>query len=314
MGEIQKSRRNAHFRYFQNREYWHRSFKLHGAGDLAPGSPVSEYLAAANFQVTGFSGTQATRMQVAQLADITIAHAHAPSGTALWPRDEISRHRAALVLSPNGDVSVSGAGVLTRSPGIALIPPGISEVEFALEQSSNELVFIGMSASLIADIPLPSTTDGEPIDAGVVDGAFRMLTALAQSARREPTGPPLRHAVAEMTRSIVHLMRQGSPLSQPLFDRATEAILLDISNSKLSADTLAPRLGVSARSLQLEFQRHGTTVQRHVRGLRGAAATRMRRENVEIDATTLAQTFGFGSKSALYRALAETAGGAASSP
>lgn len=309
MGEIQKGRRNAHFRYFQNREYWHRSFKLHGAADLAPGSPMSEYLAAANFRLTGFTEAQATRMQVTQLADITLAHAYAPAGTAVWPRDEISRHRAALVISPNGDVAVSGAGVISRSPGIALIPPGISEVKFVLEQQSHELVFIGMSASLIADIPLPSTTDGEPLDSGVVDSAFRMLTALAQSARGEPAGPPLRHAVAEMTRSVVHLMRQGSPMSQPLFDRATEAILLDISNPKLSAETLAPRLGVSARSLQLAFQQHGTTVQRHVRGLRGAAAARMRRENVEIDATTLAQTFGFGSKSALYRALAEATEG-----
>ncbi len=172
-----------------------------------------------------------------------------------------------------------------------------------------EFIFGSVPASLVSDIALPTDLSAlrEPIGAALVDSYFQLLYALVQDAPPKADAFAFRHAIGDVFRSLVRLASQGDGLQPSLFERAISALRLNLSNPALNAEYLAPDLGVSSRQLQLEFQRQGSTIQRELRRLRAAAAMQTKRENPDVDMLTLAQVFGFGSQSTLYRALAEEA-------
>lgn len=300
-------RRNARNMLFRGREFSRVSARFRGIAGIASNPRFGEFLSAANLEFASLANSPETVVQVAQFADLNVSYGKLARGEVVWPRDMQSLDRAAVVITRRGRVRAAGEGVYLREPGVIFIPPGDTRVSVMFEASENELVYASFPASLVADIPLPTDVEvgGSQLGSYLVDPIYRFMVGLSHAPDQERGLLPVRYATGEMLRAIVQLVSQCGCSEMPLYDRAIQAILQDLGNVDLAAGTLAPRLGVSTRKLQLEFQERGTTVQREVRRRRVAAARQMRREFPEIGVEVLILACGFRSKSAFYRAMSE---------
>jgi AraC-like DNA-binding protein len=83
-----------------------------------------------------------------------------------------------------------------------------------------------------------------------------------------------------------------------------QVIVAEHADPELAVETLAARMGVAARTLQLAFSHQGTTAGAQLRDVRARAALRLRSNNPALTYAAIARAVGFGSVSAMYRALA----------
>lgn len=300
------NRRNTRLRSQGSSDFWQRSFQARGIESL---SEMKHFFEAANIRIDSVADTGVNRWKVAQLGDLTLVQAVVPKSEAVWTRDHHSIDRVLVVVGDYASIRIEGTGVVAKEPGVFVVPPGEDHTTMHFLAPVNEFILGSIPASLVSSVISSDPPRSRPgaIEASLVRPLRDFLIAHVQLPVREGAGPGLRHVVGDVFRALVRLAYQDSDATLDLTERARQEMMLDISNPELNAELLAPKLGVSPRQLQLEFQRSGTTVQRELRRLRAAGAMQVKRENPSIDIETLAKVYGFGSTSTLYRAMAEEA-------
>jgi AraC-like DNA-binding protein len=302
------NRQSARQLFFSHRELSRLSARARGLSGLRADARFAHYLEVTNLRVLSLDDSIELIVKIAQFSDITMAHVKSPRAEVVWPRDRQSRGRVALIVGKHGEVRAIGEGVPVQDSQVVFIPPGEHPVRFEFPAPFNEFVYVSFPTAVIADIPLSTPLNlagANEIEPALVDPIYRFVTGLAHAPVREDRAESLRFAAVEMVRALVHLVLKRPDTELTLFERAIEAMKSDLGNPNINADSLAAKFHVSARRLQLEFQERGTTVQRELRRLRTAAVRRSRRLNPGADIMLLARAFGFGSKSAVYRALSE---------
>ncbi|WP_430591936.1 helix-turn-helix domain-containing protein [Humidisolicoccus flavus] len=227
-----------------------------------------------------------------------------------WSRRKAGSERALIIIVNSGRMRVSQVpGVVERDPGVYFIPPGSAEVVMTFESESNEIVFLSASSGLIADL----LARGERASKQPAIGTHVLapLYAFAANVCRIPIdsvsgSEPLKAVGAEVIRSIVRLVVGDGERVPQLYLGAMETIVSQYPNPAINAPEIARRFGISLRTLQLEFQGHGTTVSAEIRRVRTKAARRIKAANPKITPQELCDSVGFGSLSAMFRALRET--------
>jgi AraC-like DNA-binding protein len=110
-------------------------------------------------------------------------------------------------------------------------------------------------------------------------------------------------ASREIARSVVSQIIGENRGRIGLFARAMELIVTEHADPRLSVNVVAHRLGVASRTLQLAFSAESTTVGAQIRDVRARAALRLHTTNPGLTYAAISRAVGFGSESALYRAL-----------
>lgn len=282
--------------------------RVDSLSDTHTAAGVIAYLKMANFHLTSMEEGRPLLARVAQFPHASIVHFSGPAVEAVWTRDALSADRVLLIVSSTGPIEVSAeSAVITRDPQLALVTPGTDDVQIRLVEEG-ELFSLGVPSGLLADVPLPagSTHVPEPLDPTLL----RPLVAfLGHLCRTETTNSvqaaPLQSALNEIVRAIAMLITMDAPRTGDLHGRAMEIVGRDFADPALSATRISTALGVAVRTLQLSFQREGQTLAGQLRRVRAHAAHRSRAARPDASMASIAASSGFGSESAMFRALRE---------
>lgn len=307
MHDTASSRRAQREKFFQHEARHGLSLRLRSS-DPRSSASVQEYLRIANLRVIDMEPQAEAIANILLLHGITVGHVMFPSANISWPRDRQSIDRAVLIIVNSGEVSISAeaAGIFSRD-GVIFVAPGEHPVSLSLIAGRNEIMYLGIPAALIADIPVPpdGVEFGTQLPVDLLRAVFQFFSSIARTLKPQISAASIGFVMSEMVRSIVRVMLETATVEQDLYTRAIGQMAESLDDETLNTAKVAARLGVSVRKLQLEFQRQGTTLQAELRRLRIEAVVRARVENPSQSLRSLAEAYGFRSKSALYRALAE---------
>lgn len=278
------------------------------SSDVRSSTNIQEYLRVANLTVHSMDTRSEAMAHILMLQGLTIGHVVFPRAELTWARERQTSDRAVLIVVNSGEASIAGTppGVFRR-PGVLFVAHGKTPVTLSLSAVHNEILYLALPSALIADIPMPHDTAdiGPPLPVDVLRPIFQFFTTVARSSKPQQAAASMGFVVSEMLRTLVRVVFEDTATPHDLYAQTLELMHDELNDETLNTARLAERLGVATRTLQLEFQRRGTTLQAELRRLRTEAVIRARTENPEQSFRTLAEAYGFRSKSALYRALAE---------
>ncbi|WP_232304672.1 helix-turn-helix domain-containing protein [Microbacterium sp. XT11] len=286
----------------------HRAdFELRDGNVWMRNEELASFLRFSNLQVVSVDPARPLRARFALFPHESFGHVSAPRTTALWPRDENSVDRVLALITRAGSLEIETEGVVYRRPGVALVCPGDSSVTMSLTGDDNEVLYISASPALLDGVVLPSASgwNPEPPQPELLMPSVLFMAGLCRISTNTPhDAAPLRMAAREVARSVVMQIVGDASEHHGLFSRAMQVIVADHADPELAVKTLAARMGVSTRTLQLAFSNEGTTAGAQLRDVRARAALRLRSNNPAMTHSAVARAVGFGSVSAMHRALA----------
>lgn len=268
---------------------------------------VADYLQSANLVLTEIADAERVRVRLALLRSITVGTASLPTASILWARDEASRDRAAILIALAGEIDVDTVESVIRRSHKTLdafvLFPGKREVRISVLSPRAELFYLGIPSSLLAGVPRPagSLVIEEEIEVDLLNRLIQSCQALYGLAPTRATESKAA-AARSIVRAITELICEGSR-RQTLYERASRIIATEYADPRLDLATVADRLGVSARTLQLAYQRENSSFSDSLRSIRTSAARRIRASHPGISLSQLASFAGFSSVPTLKRAL-----------
>lgn len=295
---------------FRTRALRRIDLKFDSARALMASPNAAEYFALANFRLTAVGDGRELLARVAQFPHASIVYYSGPEVEALWTRDAQSADRVLLVVGITTTVEIDGADdcvVVTREPRLALVAPGRGDVRFTVSQPG-ELLYLTVPSGMLADLPMPSATThvGDPIDSSTLMPMVAFLVHLCRtSGEHSDDLAQLPSPVNEIVRTIAQLITRNAPRNAGLHARAMQIISRDFADRDLNAGRISDQLGAAPRTLQLAFQREGQTLAGQLRNVRALAAHQARAARPEASMASIAASVGFGSESAMFRALRE---------
>jgi AraC-like DNA-binding protein len=243
----------------------------------------------------------------ATFGEVSIVRLNLPRTRIEWNRDQGAVDRVPLIFVLSGSLRhISGGRIVQRGPNALAITPGASPVRLETVEDRNDVIYVASSASVIGDVlpgPADVVPDGAPDEFLLAPLLAFVMQACAISDRSGTGIAALSSSALEVARSLAQLMFSDGLAPRSLHGRAMEIIASEHSDPDLSPQRLASRLGVSTRSLQLEFQARGTTIRDAIREVRVATATRLRSDHPDLVSAEVARRSGFGSAATLFRAL-----------
>ena len=285
----------------------HRAdFELRDGVSWTRDEQLRRFLTFSNMKVLSVGPERPLRARFALFPQLTFAHVSSSPARVLWDRDVGSVDRVLALVTRLGSVDVTTDGVVLRRPGVTLVMPGISPVTVEMTSEENEVLYASLSPGLVPEIVLPTSTrrDPNPLDADLLSPLLMFMVGMCRiSTASLDDAAPLRAASREIAAALLTQIIGESSRPRSLFARAMELLLANYTDPNLHVDAVADRLGVSTRSLQLAFSAESTTVSAQLRDVRVRAARRLRTGNPELTQAGIAHAVGFGSSSALYRAL-----------
>lgn len=300
------NRRAERLRLFESKGMHRADFELRDAG-WQRNEELASFLRFSNIQVLEVDRTRPLRARFAMFPHLTFAHVSGPRARIHWARDRNSLDRVFASITRVGEVSLSTEGVLLRrGAGLSLLSPSIAPVTLNLRAEENEFMYISLSPALLDDIALPviSSQEPEPADPTLLTPAIMFLAGLCRISLGASTdAAPLRVAAQEIARSVIQQVIGDQGGKVGLFARAMELVVAEYADPSLSVSVVAQRLGVASRTLQLAFSAEGTTIGAQLRMVRARAALRLHSSNPALTYSAISRAVGFGSESALYRAL-----------
>ncbi|RLP77053.1 AraC family transcriptional regulator [Mycetocola tolaasinivorans] len=299
-------RREAWARTFDELDFFAARLTVHGSRALAANTALANYLRAANIVLHELDDNAPLRLRLAQFPQLSFVRVAMPAIRMEWPRDSQSVDRAAIIVILGGRMSIRTDGVvLAREPGLYYVPPGTEPLWIDVLDTDNEVLYISLPAGLVADIPAAAQSDCvPPLDPSLIAPILAFTTGLfAVDPEQAAHTAPLRLIAEEVTRSLVRMISGDAPDSRDPYARAIELITVEYHSQALRTAEIARRLGVAPRTLQAEFTRRGETVSGIVRGVRVREARALRLANPALSMAEVAHATGFGSESALFRAL-----------
>lgn len=301
-------RREDWARTFDGLDFYAARLTVHGSRALAANTGLANYLRAANIVLHELDDNAPLRLRLAQFPQLSFVRVAMPAIRMEWPRDAQSADRAAIIIILGGRMNVRTEGaLLTREPGLFYIPPGTEPLWIDVLDTDNEVLYISLPAGLVADIPLVTASARVPaLDPSLLAPLLAFTTGLfAVDPEQAPHTAPLRLVAEEITRSLVRLISGDAPAQDDPYARAVELIAAEYHAQTLRITEIARRLGVAPRTLQAEFARRGDTVSGALRRVRVTEARALRLANPALGMAEVAHATGFGSASALFRALRE---------
>lgn len=270
---------------------------------------VRTFLTTANVGLERRTTSSEVTVHIAQFRSLTFVHALMSDVSFRWRRDDISSGRVLAIIVSRGKVSLSGSeNVIDRKSRALLILPGTEHVVMDVEDES-EVVYMGMPLGLVADLVSIENHgyDDADFQERLLSPLFAFVTSMCTLPTKRYTDVgALGEAASEVSRAVARLIvGTAANDGRSLFSRALSVIADDFPNRSLNTEKLAARLSVSPRTLQLAFKKESKTVSGETRRIRAAAAQRIRMERPETSTPKLAELTGFGSVSAMFRALRE---------
>ncbi|WP_198147927.1 AraC family transcriptional regulator [Microbacterium sp. XT11] len=300
------SRRAERLRLFESRVMHRADFEMRDPRHQ-PDEELASFLRFSNVEVLEIDRRQPLRARFALFPQLTFAHVSGPPSQIRWNRDRHSLDRVFAVITRTGNVVLSTDGVmLRRGRRISLLAPSDQPVTLDLEASENEFFYISVSPALIEGVALPvaSSYEDEPADTSLLSPSVMFMAGLCRISTSSPyDASPLHMAAREIAKSVVTQIVGDARNRVGLFARAMELIVAEHPDPRLSVTIVAQRLGVASRTLQLAFSAEGTTVGAQIRDVRARAALRLHTTNPGLTYAAISRAVGFGSESALYRAL-----------
>lgn len=263
-----------------------------------------------NFEVRSVEADRPLRARFAVFPHMSIVHVSAPRAEAFWPRDETSldRDRALVIVTTAGALEIETDGIVLRRPDLTVVCPGESPVVARLTGDDNEIVYSGVPPSFLDAVTLPTASQriDRAVDRSVVAPSVMFMAGLCGiSTSAADAAAPLQAAAEQVVLSLLLQAIGGVVEPASLFVRAMELIVMEHTDPRLTVSGIAQRLGASERTLQAAFNAEGTTARAQLRDVRIRAAIRLHTQNYGLSYSAISRAVGFGSESALYRALRE---------
>ncbi|WP_217133909.1 helix-turn-helix transcriptional regulator [Leucobacter chinensis] len=282
---------------------------FHGRGleELQISRAAMEFLATTNLVFEQLTDSKLVSVRSVSFPQVRFVHVHLPESRVLWPRTVESQHTATLIFSRAGRFKIlSEAKFFTRSPGVALIPPGKTAIRFETTEPINEAIYLSIREPLFADI-LSAQQANSPATALNVQSLQPLLTFVMSACGitnvDNPVAEPLQTAAYEVTRSLLMATFGDQEGEQPsLFTRAHSYIMKHYSEKTLTIQQVAAHTDTSVRNLQQTFQKEGTSFTELLHTVRSTAALQLKEEFPTLKLIQIAEKCGFGSLSSLHRA------------
>lgn len=292
----------------RGREFAQASLWLRDLGHLAQHRLAMMHLRAANIEITSVAPPTSPLVgRFARFPACAFAHVLIPRVTGEWARDASSADEVTVVIATSGEIEFqSDPPAIVREPNVAVILPGDGPVPFRTTHDANELVYASVTGGIVADLlPHGSNVPSGPLRS---PEALAPMLAFAQQvcstgATDAAASAALHAAARQVARSLVHIVLSEGDEHRSLFDRALSVVEDEHVDPATDTGTIARKLRVTPRVLQLEFQRHGTTVTQELRRARVATAQGLREAAPRMPAAEVARRAGFGSVATMFRAL-----------
>lgn len=303
-------RRGERVKLFRDRALRRLDVRAGSAEELHSSPRAAEYLALANIRPTAIGVGREIVARIALFSHASIVYYSGPEIEVRWTRDAQSADRVLLVVGITAGVEVTGdpsCVVVTRDPRLTLVAPGSGEVKIAL-RAPGELLYLTVPSGILADLPLPpvSAHVAVPAEPSVLSPMVAFLAQLCRTSGGEADDvAQLPTAANEIVRALALMITRNATRRVPLHERAMEVISRDFAERGLSARRIADQLDVAPRTLQLAFQREGQTLAAELRRTRAHAAEQARAVRPDMSMSSIAASVGFGSESAMFRALRE---------
>jgi AraC-like DNA-binding protein len=281
--------------------------RVQGLSEVDQHAGLQRFLKSSNFAIEALGDEIPLVANVARFPRLTFAHVVLPEVRIGWPRDAGSAHRALLLISATGTLTVeTEGGVLRRGPGVALVRPGEDRVSISTRDPHNELIYVGFGAEILAEAVLPAVgvLEAPPLDWQVIAPFYAFVAALCASGGPVSESPAtLAGASRALVKELVGVLTRDVSVPGSLIDAARVVIEAEFADPGVTVARIAQRLGVAPRTLQAVFAAEGTTVSAELRRARLSAARSAKAANPRMTARDVAKASGFGSVSAMSRAL-----------
>lgn len=295
----------------RGREFAQASLWIRDLGHLAQHRLATMHLRAANIELTSVEPADSPLVgRFARFPACAFAHVRIPRVTGEWARDAASADEVTVVVAASGEIEFqSDPPAIVREPNVAVILPGDTPVPFRTTENANELVYASVDRGIVADLlpPASSAPSGPIRSPEALAPLLAFVQQVCSTGGTDAAASAALHAAArQIVRSLVHIVLSEGEEHRSLFDVATAVIDATHVDPATNTATIARRLQVTPRVLQLEFQRHGTTVTRELRRARVATAKQVRAAAPRLPAPEVARRAGFGSVATMFRALRES--------
>lgn len=286
------------------------SFSAQGLSAAHENIQLRSYLSSANLFIEELDDDDKLTARVVQYPHITIAHVILPIARITWPRDPDSLNRGAVILLNSGSLTIDSRGpVALHNPGVSLIPPGSEPLSFQTTTRC-ELIYVSFPATFLGGDHTARVIDRD----GNTEGNEHLIRPLyayfasicTSNVARRDAWLPLQDLTEDGIRNLLNLIvDRGSPTRESLYESAMAHLRRTSHMTSTSVESLAAAMSVSPRTLQHSFQEHNTTVRTELRRARSAHAVFLRDQDPSLSLDQVAKMVGFGSRSALVRALRE---------
>lgn len=289
-----------------------QDFRFNGAAEAALDPRLDEYLRGANLKFIQLDENLPFQARLALFRTLTFAHVASPRATVLWPRDHESRDRMAVVVCLAGGLTMSTDGALIRREGESthayIVPPGDEPVQIELSDVRNEVLYVSMPSSIAKAVRIDQASPGNGVLSEESIAPFLLFAARMCNIRVDARSDhsALSISAEEVARALTRVILGASANPPTLFHRCVDVLLHEYHDARLDVRTVAARFGVSVRTVQMTFQQQNTTFASELRKIRARAARVIRLSNKDLSRKDLADACGFGSVSALDRALRQT--------
>lgn len=302
------NRRAERLRLFDSKVMHRADFELRDGVPWTRNEELASFLRFSNMQILRVGPDRPLRARLALFPHLTFAHVSSSPAVVLWPRDENSVDRVLAIVTRVGGLEVETTGVVLRRPGVTLVCPGSSSVTVSMTAEENEVLYASISPALLDGVRLPTVTrfDPSPADPTLLTPAVMFMAGVCRISTSSPSdASPLRLASRQIARTLIAQIIGDVSRPAGLFARAMEIIVADHFEPGLTVAVIAERLGVATRTLQLAFTAENTTVGAQLREVRAREALRLHAGDEALTYAAISRAVGFGSESALYRALRE---------
>ena len=283
------------------------SFRITELGHARDDVQLQEYLTSANFRITGLTEGRPLAADLAHYSHTSLAFVSTPPVTIVWNRDEASRSRALMLFARTGGLDVTAAvPVVRRGVGAIIVPPGDIPLEISVSQPENELIYVSVDAQVLPAVASELANDrpAPPIPWRSLVPLYAFVRGLCTTPELQQDEPDLlAAAVGSVVDALARTALAGLEPSAGIVARALVVIDEQFRDPRVDLSSIADQLQVGVRTLQAAFAAEGSTVTGELRRVRADSVVRLMVSHPHLTQEQRAHLSGFGSLSALYRAL-----------
>lgn len=280
---------------------------MRGLAEAQQHHGLQRFVSSSNYSLETLGDSRPLVANVARFPGLTFSHVLLPDVEIDWPRDRGSVHRALLLVAAAGKFRVRTEGaVIRRGAGVALVLPGDEPVRIAMADHQNDLVYIGFGSEMLTDLALPpgGRHEGSTLDWSLLAPFYAFARTMCAAGIQTPAAAAsMAGSARALVKELIGMVVRDSGAEHDAFETARAVIRSEFADPRLSVSMIAQRVNVAPRTLQALFAAEGSTVSGELRAARVRAAKAMKRSNPRLTARQIADAAGFGSVSAMSRAL-----------